>query len=247
MPLLRADGRMFDSDAVLLDKDGTLLDFKVMWLEWSRFIIDEILAALKKGTVTRKTLEEAMGVDLANWHVDPEGPLAGGTMTGLRDALVRVLEQAGVSGKEAHGLVTGVARRSETAVDWSSLARPVPGLQERLASLRRANFKLAVVTADVTERSIISLKSLQLIDYFDVVVGADLVKETKPAPDMALLACSRLGVKPGRAVVVGDTPRDILMARSVGSGSIGVLTGVCTREQLSVADAVVNSVSELKV
>lgn len=245
--MLHADGRVFDCDAILLDKDGTLLDFKVMWLEWSRYIIDEIMAALKWEAVSRKTLEEAMGVDLAGWHVDPEGPLAGGTMTGLRDALVHVLEQAGMSGKTAHGLVTDVARRSETAMDWGSLTRPVPGLEEQLANLRRGKFKLAVVTADVTERSRLSLASLQLIDYFDAVIGADLVKETKPAPDMALLACSRLGVKPERAVVVGDTPRDIFMAKSVGSGSIGVLSGVCTREQLSVADAVVQSVSELRV
>jgi len=90
-----------------------------------------------------------------------------------------------------------------------------------------------------------SLESLQLINSFDAVIGADLVKNTKPAPDMALLACDLLAVKPVSAVVVGDTPRDIIMAKSVGSGSIGVLSGVCTREQLAIADAVIASVADL--
>ncbi len=246
MPFLRAGGRDFDCDALLLDKDGTLLDFKAMWLEWSRYVIEEITAAVGPRSVPRRAMEAAMGIDLAAWQVDPEGPLAGGSMSGLRDALMTVLhEHAGMREAEAEDLVMSVARRSETAMDWESLTKPVPGLQAKLEHLRVKNFKLAVVTADSATRSKISLAALQLIDYFDAIIGADMVESSKPAPDMALLACRMLGVEPARAVVVGDTPRDIVMAKQAGSASIGVLSGVCTREQLAGADAVVDSVVEL--
>ncbi|SFR08353.1 HAD family hydrolase [Desulfoscipio geothermicus] len=247
MPLLKAGSKEFNCQAVLFDKDGTLLDFKVMWLEWSRYMIDEILAAVNHGVLSREVLEQAMGIDMANWHVDPDGPLAGGTMSGLRSALVMVMRESGMSEETAHDLVTEVSRRSETAMDWESLTRPVPGLKVQLESLRRNGFRLAVVTADVTERAQLSMVSLQLNDFFDVVIGADLVKNSKPAPDMALLACRLLGVAPGQAVVIGDTPRDIQMARDAGAGSIGVLSGVCTREQLAGAgaDAVIESVAAL--
>jgi phosphoglycolate phosphatase len=246
LPLLRADGREFDCDAVLLDKDGTLLDFKTMWLRWSRYVIEEIITAMPDG-IQPGALEQAMGIDLAAWHVDPHGPLAGGTMSGLHNALVQVLRGSGVAEIKARDLVTGVLWRSETAMDWASLTKPLPGLQELLKRLHDHKFKLAVVTADLTARAKISLVSLGLINYFDAVIGADLVDKSKPAPDMALLGCRRLNVKPGRAVVIGDTPKDMLMAKDAGTSGIGVLSGVCLREQLNAAGAhaVIEAVTDL--
>lgn len=246
MPLFQAGKKEFDCGAVLLDKDGTLLDFKVMWLEWSRYVINELLAGIGQVNIISNTLEMAMGVDLTGWRVDAEGPLAGGTMTGLRAALEETLVGAGMKSEAAAALVAEAIQRSETEMDWGDLARPVPGLEGKLASLKQKNFKLAVVTADLAERSKITLQTLKLDHYFDAVIGADLVKNTKPFPDMALLACGRLGVAPGNAVVIGDSPRDILMAQNAGSGSIGVLSGVATRVQLAGADAVIPSVADLQ-
>jgi len=246
MPLLRAGGREFDCDAILLDKDGTLLDFKKMWLEWSRYVIEGIMTATHK-KIQQGILEQAMGIDLAAWHVDPHGSLAGGTMKGLRESMVQVLREYGMGETMAHGLITEVYKASETVMNWEALTKPLPGLQGLLVRLRANNFKLAVVTADATERAKLSLFSQGLVNYFDAVIGGDLVAKTKPAPDMALLSCRLLNVKPERAVVIGDTPRDILMAKEAGTGGIGVLSGVCVREQLDAAgaDAVIEAVTEL--
>lgn len=246
MPLLWAEGRQFACDAVLLDKDGTLIDFKTMWLEWSRYIINQLMV-FGKGTLTQPALEQAMGIDLANWQVDPRGPLAHGNMLVLQEAVTRFLRQEGVAEDEAGELIQSIVTRSETAVDWGSLAKPVAGLQEKLHHLRQQKFKLAVVTADSTDRALISLNSIGILDYFETVIGADLVPETKPAPDMTYLACTRLGLEPGQTVVIGDSPWDISMARDAGAASIGVLSGVSTREQLAGADAVIKSVAEVGI
>jgi phosphoglycolate phosphatase len=246
MPLLRAGGKEFDCDAILLDKDGTLLDLKIMWLEWCRYVIQGIMTVTQKD-IQQVTLEKAMGIDLAAWHVDPYGPLAGGTMDGLRKALVQVLRASGMGEIQAHSLITEVYTATETAVDWAAFTKPLPGLQRLLVKLRAANFKLAVVTADDTERAKLSLFSQGLGNYFDAVIGGDLVAKSKPAPDLALLSCSLLYVEPEQAVVIGDTPRDILMAKHAGAGGIGVLSGVCVREQLDAAgaDVVIEAVTEL--
>jgi len=246
VPLLQAGKKEFDCVAVLLDKDGTLLDFRVMWLEWSKYVINELLAGVGQVNIISSTLEKAMGVDLTGWHVDPEGPLAGGALYGLRVALLETLTGSGMAPEEAAELVSRVLQRSETEVDWGALARPMPGLEKTLDQLKLKKFKLAVVTADLAERSKITLKTLKLEQYFDVIIGADLVKDSKPSPDMALLACDRLGVAPGNAVVIGDSPRDILMARNAGSRSIGVLSGVSTRRQLAGADVIIASVADLR-
>ncbi|MCG8403212.1 MAG: HAD family hydrolase, partial [Firmicutes bacterium] len=158
------------------------------------------------------------------------------------------LKTTGMDEEDAGRLVMDMAEQSDGAMDWEGLAAPIPGTHEMLGRLQDRGFKLAVVTADSSVRARISLTALQLIDYFAVVVGADCVQNSKPAPDMALLACRELGIESGLAVVVGDTPRDIVMAREAGSAGIGVLSGVCTREQLTgaTADVVINSVAELE-
>lgn len=247
MPVLQAGAREFDCDAILLDKDGTLLDFKFMWLEWSRYVIEGIMTATQND-IQLSNLEQAMGIDLTAWYVDPYGALAGGTLSGLRKSLVQVLREYGMSETIAHDLITEVYKASETAINWEALTKPLPGLQGLLARLRANNFKLAVVSADDTERVKLSLFSLGLVNYFDAIIGGDLVAKTKPAPDMALLGCRLLNVEPGRAVVIGDSPRDILMAKNAGAGGIGVLSGVCVREQLDAAgaDVVIEDVTELR-
>jgi len=249
LPLLRAGGNDFNCQAVLFDKDGTLIDFKYMWLEWSRYVVEQVAAVVGLGSLQRGMLEQSMGIDLAAWYVDPQGPLAGGSMTAVRESMLQMLQTTGLGEYESGAVLRQVLKKAEDAVEWEKLAEPVPGLHELLPKLRERGLKLAVVTADASWRARTSLTALQLIDCFDVVVGADHVEKSKPAPDMALLACRILGVEPGRAVVVGDTPRDIMMAKDAGAGSVGVLSGVSTREQFTAAqaDAIIGSVAELAV
>jgi HAD superfamily hydrolase (TIGR01509 family) len=56
----------------------------------------------------------------------------------------------------------------------------------------------------------------------DVVVGGTDVVNAKPAPDMVLLACERLGVAPAHALVVGDSEFDVRAARAAGCPFAGV-------------------------
>jgi len=55
----------------------------------------------------------------------------------------------------------------------------------------------------------------------DLLVGASDVPHGKPAPDMVLLACERLGVPPGRALLVGDSRFDRAAARAAGVRFVG--------------------------
>lgn len=56
----------------------------------------------------------------------------------------------------------------------------------------------------------------------DIVVGGTDVANAKPAPDMVLLACERLGVTPERTLVVGDSDFDERAARAAGCAFAGV-------------------------
>jgi phosphoglycolate phosphatase/AHBA synthesis associated protein len=55
----------------------------------------------------------------------------------------------------------------------------------------------------------------------DLLVGASDVRHGKPAPDMVLLACERLGVPPRQALLVGDSRFDRDAARAAGVRFVG--------------------------
>ena len=55
-----------------------------------------------------------------------------------------------------------------------------------------------------------------------MLVGGTDVAHPKPAPDMVIHACFRLGVAPGSAWVVGDTAYDRDAARAAGAHFAGL-------------------------
>ena len=46
------------------------------------------------------------------------------------------------------------------------------------------------------------LKSAALFDFFDLILGNDQVKNSKPHPEMYLLAFSKLGITPQEAIII---------------------------------------------
>jgi phosphoglycolate phosphatase-like HAD superfamily hydrolase len=62
-------------------------------------------------------------------------------------------------------------------------------------------------------------------------------------------ACHALGLDPEETVMVGDMPSDLLAGRAAGCClTVGVLTGLGTREDLSpIADVVVPDLAALRL
>lgn len=68
--------------------------------------------------------------------------------------------------------------------------------------------RLAVVTQE--------LQAAGLYDYFQVVVGGDLLKNSKPAPDIYLMTCERMGALPENTYAIEDSYNGIRSAHSAG-------------------------------
>ena len=99
---------------------------------------------------------------------------------------------------------------------------PYPGIAGALRDLS-SSVPLGVFTAADTDAAEILLSVTGLRSSFDVVVGADLVARTKPAPDGLITACASLGVQPSETAYVGDGPFDMAAARACGA--VGVAAG----------------------
>jgi HAD superfamily hydrolase (TIGR01509 family) len=110
-------------------------------------------------------------------------------------------------------------------------------------ALRERGVPVAVASSSPRERLQRTLGRAGLLDAFDVVVAGDEVEHGKPAPDMFLLAASRLGVEPAACVVVEDSPPGVQAGRAAGMFTLAVCRVPGTEASLAAADRVVDTVS----
>jgi phosphoglycolate phosphatase-like HAD superfamily hydrolase len=229
-------------ELAIFDKDGTLIDFHLMWTGWVGELADRLATASGGGRLD-ELLYEVMGVDAATGRVLPHGALAATPMSRIRDAVIEAIAGTGIPPSEAERMV-GEAWQ---APDPVRLARPVTDLPALFADLRAAGIRIAIATSDdrgPTERT---LAHLDLAGAVEAVVCADDGRAVKPDPAAVTWICATLGVPEARAAMIGDSPADLAMGRSAGVGRvIGVLTGVGDPETLARdADVVVDSVRDL--
>lgn len=79
---------------------------------------------------------------------------------------------------------------------------------------------LAVVTGGYRDVVVPSLDAAGITHLFDFIVTADEVSHSKPAPDLYLLAMSKLGIEPGSCLVYEDSEIGMASARGAGAGRI---------------------------
>ncbi len=117
----------------------------------------------------------------------------------------------------------------------------LPGAVKALSSIARA--KNAIATSCTRPLAKARIAAAQLVPP-SVLVTADDVTHGKPHPEPFLKAARRLGVDPGRCLVVEDAPKGIEAAQAAGCFTLAVVT--TTPRELLDADAVVADLSEIR-
>ncbi|MBO5231438.1 MAG: HAD family hydrolase [Clostridia bacterium] len=123
------------------------------------------------------------------------------------------------------------------------------GIPEMLASLKKAEKRLALATSKPTVFAKKILKHFNIDKYFDVVVGSNLDGSMTDKAEVVAAALKGLGaVEPSATVMVGDRSHDIIGGIKNGICTVGVTFGYGTKEELEQfhADYIAGSVDELK-
>jgi HAD superfamily hydrolase (TIGR01509 family) len=202
--------------AVIFDMDGLLLDTESLWLR-----AESELFRRHGQEFTREDQLAVMGTS-----VEFSG-----------DYYARRLGEPAERGpqlvKEMHGYMRAELRREV-------LARPgAAELVERL----RGHVPLGLASNSSHDLVDVALATAGLDTAFDTIVTAEDVVDAKPAPDIYLLACQRLGVDPADAVALEDSAPGIEAAKAAGLACIAVPQFAET--DVSVADRVIDSLEEL--
>ncbi len=116
--------------------------------------------------------------------------------------------------------------------------RPFPQARDLLARVHGAGLKVALASSASQGELDHYVELLGIADFVDATTTIDDVNKSKPAGDIVAIALEKLGVAPGEALFVGDTPYDIEAGAKCGVATIAVLSGGFSRDTLTGARAV---------
>jgi pyrophosphatase PpaX len=91
-----------------------------------------------------------------------------------------------------------------------------------LRQLKTNGYKLGIVTGKARRSLDISLDSLGLKNFFEVLITGDDVEFPKPHPEGIFKALEQLNVSPQEAVFLGDSDADIMAGKQANVYTIGV-------------------------
>lgn len=205
---------------LIFDLDGTLVDT-------SRDIADALNYALEPVKVRRFSVEEVKA-------------MVGSGISRLLETLIppEIRKETPTIREEV--IDRFVRYYSEHLLDNTDV---YPGVKETLSEL--GDYKKAVVSNKREKFSIRVLEGLDILKFFDVVLGSDSVTEKKPSPVPMLEALKRTGVSRDEAIIIGDSNYDIESGRTAGIRTIAVTYGYRSKDLLKEADFMIDSFPEL--
>lgn len=182
-------------EAVIFDNDGLLLETEAAWTRAE--------VALFAGHGAEFTEED-------------KRTLLGSSRQTAEVLLERMLGQPG------HGVALMDEMVALVMEELLQGVEPMPGAVAVVEAVRASGRPIAVATNSEQAFVTRALTVAGLIDHFDAIVSNADVEHGKPAPDVYLEACARLGIAPERCAGLEDSPTGAAALRAAGLFVIGV-------------------------
>jgi HAD superfamily hydrolase (TIGR01509 family) len=219
LQLSDAGGEGLMAKAVIFDNDGVIIDSEPLHIEADLQILAEY------------------GID---WT-----PSDMHRFIGVKDAVMWKALQGELGIPDLPEALKEKKGRIRDTVFTSERIRPIDGIPELFAALKKAGWKVAVASS--SQRSLIGpwLEAMGLDVLLDALVAGDDVDNPKPHPEPYIRAAGLLGVMPADCTAIEDSPHGVASAKAAGCRCIGFRTPGGPRQDLSAADIVVESIRSI--
>lgn len=97
-----------------------------------------------------------------------------------------------------------------------------PGTYQLFQFLKENHYRIGLASS--TREAVVreEMESIGLLEFFDVIVGGDMVSHSKPHPEIYLTAAKMLNVPPEQCYAVEDSPNGIRSAYQAGMRTLMV-------------------------
>lgn len=190
--------RAMPIQAIIFDLDGVLTDTALYHFRAWKALADELAVPF-----TEQDNEQLKGVDRLNslrWIANKGGL-----------ALSAAEEERLMAQKNAHYL---------ELIQHMSPADLYPGVQPLFAAIKAKGWKIGLASA--SKNAAFVLDRMGIAADFDYVADANQVKNSKPDPEVFLLAASGLGVVPAHCIGVEDAVAGIEAICAAGMRPVGI-------------------------
>lgn len=120
------------------------------------------------------------------------------------------------------------------------------GVLEILKLLREKEIPIGLASSTSKEVVEKELKDAGLYPYFQMIIGGDLLKRSKPEPDIYLFACKEMNVEPENTIAIEDSYNGIRSAYGAGMHPIMVPDLISPDEEMiTKSDLIVKDLLEI--
>lgn len=210
-------------------------------------VLDMAGTTVDEDNVVYKTLTEA--VNEHGYQVSLEQVLI--TCAGMEklEAITSLLKEIGGNEEDALPIFEKFSVKLKDAYQNLEV-KPINGTEDFLLKMKAQDKKVVLNTGYTSEIAQQLLDKLQWKEniHFDALITADDVSESRPSPEMILLAMKKFNINnPELVLKAGDSVIDIEEGKNAGCGlTIAVLSGAQNRSELERAepDYILNTISE---
>lgn len=138
------------------------------------------------------------------------------------ELLIRVFGKDRFTKEEMDRL--SVEKEKRYQAEYRPLLKLIDGLDQFLEAAKLAGIKMGIGSAAIPFNINFVLDGLELHHYFESIVSADDVLESKPDPETYIKGAAELGIPPENCIVFEDAPKGVEAAERAGMKAVVLTT-----------------------
>lgn len=127
---------------------------------------------------------------------------------------------------------------------YAPYIQPIPGLLPFLQQIKEEAVPMAIATSGLPVNIAFMFEHITIKDYFNDVIDATLISNSKPHPEIFLKAAAAVNAEPANCIAFEDSVAGVKSAKSAGMKVIA-LTTTHKPEDLQLADKIIKDYTEI--